>query len=254
MEWDFVIVGSGFGGSVSALRLVEKGYGCWCSSGAGDSAPRISRAPTGICQVAVDAAGRVPRPLQDDLLAPRHRALRRRRGRRLAGLREHAAGAEGRFFAAPSWAALADWKRELDAALRTARACSGAVQNPDGTMADDICARSRGPRLADKFEPARVAVYFGEPEKTVPDPYFGGEGPDRTGCTQCGACMIGCRHNAKNTLDKNYLWLAEKRGLRIEADTEVTLVRSPPEAAIELEVVTPRGLVRQAPKRSPPAT
>jgi cholesterol oxidase len=59
----------------------------------------------------------------------------------------------------------------------------------------------------------------------VSDPYFGGEGPDRTGCILCGACMTGCRHGAKNTLDKNYLWLAEKRGLEIEADTEVTWVR-----------------------------
>ena len=66
-----------------------------------------------------------------------------------------------------------------------------------------------------------MAVYFGEPGKTVPDPYFGGEGPDRTGCIECGACMTGCRHGAKNTLDKNYLYLAEQRGLELEADTEV---------------------------------
>src|SRR5262249_25958114 len=93
---------------------------------------------------------------------------------------------------------------------------------------------------ADEFVPARVAVWFGEPGKTVPDPYFGGEGPERTGCTMCGACMTGCRHGAKNTLDKNYLWLAEKRGLKIEADTEVTWVR-PIEGGYRVDARTGRG-------------
>ena len=63
------------------------------------------------------------------------------------------------------------------------------------------------------FEKPHVAVYFGEPGKTVPDPYFGGEGPERTGCNRCGGCMTGCRFGAKNTLDKNYLYFARKRGL-----------------------------------------
>lgn len=87
----------------------------------------------------------------------------------------------------------------------------------------------------DGFGPARVAVHFGEPGRTVRDPYFGGEGPDRAGCTFCGGCMIGCRHGAKNTLDKNYLWLAERRGLRIEPDTEVTWVCPRPGGGYEVE-------------------
>ncbi len=84
------------------------------------------------------------------------------------------------------------------------------------------------------FEPVRVAVYFGKPGETAPDPYFGGQGPPRTGCTLCGGCMIGCRHGAKNTLDRNYLWLGERRGLRIEADTEVTWIRPRPEGGYEV--------------------
>jgi cholesterol oxidase len=101
-----------------------------------------------------------------------------------------------------------------------------AVENPNVTLVDDVL-KDIGKDLGREgaFQKARVAVYFGEPGKTVPDPYFGGEGPDRTGCELCGACMIGCPHGAKNTLDKNYLWLAEKRGLQLRPDTEVDEVK-----------------------------
>jgi cholesterol oxidase len=85
------------------------------------------------------------------------------------------------------------------------------------------------------FEPTQVAVYFGTPGKTVPDPYFGGRGPDRTGCIRCGGCMLGCRFNAKNTLDKNYLHLARQQGLELRADTEVTAVRSLPGGGYRVE-------------------
>ena len=79
--------------------------------------------------------------------------------------------------------------------------------------------------VGDSFRKTPVAVYFGEPGKTVKDPYFGGEGPDRTGCVFCGGCMVGCRHGAKNTLDKNYLWLAERRGAEVIPETRVDDVR-----------------------------
>jgi cholesterol oxidase len=78
---------------------------------------------------------------------------------------------------------------------------------------------------ADRFGPTTTAVFFGEPERTVPDPYFGGQGPDRAGCIFCGGCMVGCRYNAKNTLDKNYLHLAERIGVRIQAESEAVDVR-----------------------------
>ncbi len=68
-------------------------------------------------------------------------------------------------------------------------------------------------------------MFFGKPGETVPDPYFGGDGPARTGCTYCGACMVGCREGAKNTLVKNYLWFAEKRGVEIHAEREVVDIR-----------------------------
>jgi cholesterol oxidase len=79
--------------------------------------------------------------------------------------------------------------------------------------------------VEDTFRRTTVGVYFGTPGVKEPDPYFGGEGPERTGCTFCGACMVGCREGAKNTLRKNYLWFAEKRGAVIHADREVVDIR-----------------------------
>ena len=227
MDFDYAIIGSGFGGSVSGLRLVEKGY-----------------------RVVMLEKGR--RFRAEDF--PRSNwNLRRWLWMPAAGFRgifkmtflRHVTVLSGvgvgggslvyantlptpkdEFFALPSWGHLADWKRELEPHYATALRMLGAVQYPLDTYSDRVLrdiANDIG--RPDQIEPSRVAVYFGEPGKTVPDPYLGGEGPDRTGCIQCGACMTGCRHNAKNTLDKNYLWLAEKRGLRIEADTEVTWVR-----------------------------
>ena len=85
-------------------------------------------------------------------------------------------------------------------------------------MADEIC-------MGHTFRATDVGAYFGEAGVTVADPYFGGEGPARAGCNHCGGCMVGCRHNAKNTLPKNYLYFAEKNGAEIKAEVEVTDVR-----------------------------
>ena len=101
---------------------------------------------------------------------------------------------------------------EILLGLRLSCRMLGATPNPLFTRIDHVF-REVAAELGrpDSFQATDVAVHFGEPGKTVKDPYFGGEGPDRTGCIYCGACMTGCRHGAKNTLDKNYLWLAEKR-------------------------------------------
>ncbi|MEO0813709.1 MAG: GMC oxidoreductase, partial [Myxococcota bacterium] len=107
-----------------------------------------------------------------------------------------------------------------------ARRMLGAARNPELGPSDHLLrevAQDMG--REDAFSPTEVAVFFGEPGKKVKDPYFGGEGPDRIGCNFCGGCMIGCRYGSKNTLDKNYLYLAEKRGLELHPETEVTWVR-----------------------------
>ncbi len=237
MTWDYIIVGSGFGGSVSALRLTEKGY-----------------------RVLVLEKGRRLRTgdfpktnwnLKRFFWAPQVGC----RGLFKMTFLGHVTALSGvgvgggslvyantlpipkdPFFVAPSWSHLADWKTELAGPYQTALRMLGATRNPSLTYPDEVL-REVGRELGreDTFEPTDVAVYFGKTGETVPDPFFGGEGPERTGCTLCGGCMLGCNHGAKNTLDKNYLYLAEKRGLAIEADTEVTWVRPLPEGGYELE-------------------
>jgi cholesterol oxidase len=130
------------------------------------------------------------------------------------------------FFEAPDWGHLAIWKEELEPHYQTARRMLGTTENPKLTLQDralQSVAASIG--RSEHFEPTQVAVYFGEPEVTVPDPYHGGSGPDRTGCVFCGGCLTGCRHGAKNTLDFNYLWFAQRLGVEIRSDTEVTWIR-----------------------------
>jgi len=222
--FDFVIVGSGFGGSVSALRLAEKGY-----------------------TVAVLERGRrfgpedFPRTNWDVrryLWAPFLRCF----GIQNLSLFKNVMILSGTgvgggslvyantllepgdpFYQSPAWRDLADWKAELAPHYKTAKRMLGVAQNPKLTFVDETLkevARELGAEHT--FKPAELGVYFGEPRKTVPDPYFGGLGPERTGCHFCGGCMVGCRHGAKNTLDKNYLYLAEKLGARVFAETVVT--------------------------------
>lgn len=227
MTWDWLIVGSGFGGSVSALRLAEKGY-----------------------RVLVLERGR--RWSEKDF--PKSNWNLRRwlwmpglgfRGffkmtffRHITALSGVGVGGgslvyantlpmpEDEFFNAPEWSHLADWKRELAPHYQNARRMLGSAENPLET-APDRALRSMAKRRGKEagFHTAPVGVYFGEAGVTVPDPYHDGEGPERTGCTFCGGCMTGCRYGSKNTLDKNYLWLAEGKGVTVKADTQVTWVR-----------------------------
>lgn len=128
----------------------------------------------------------------------------------------------GDFFEAPSWAHLADWQKALAPFYDLARKMMGTIPNPR-LAAEDLALKEMAQQLGkqDHFHPTEVSVYFGEPDVEVPDPYFNGEGPPRSGCNFCGGCMTGCRHNAKNSPDKNYLYLARRRGARIQAQAEV---------------------------------
>jgi cholesterol oxidase len=128
-----------------------------------------------------------------------------------------------KMFQAPAWRDLANWQELLKPHFDEAKRMLGRQLTPDFTPADEImraAAESMG--RGDTFEPVHVGVYFGEPGEEHSDPYFGGEGPARTGCIYCGGCMIGCRYNSKNTLPKNYLYFAENLGAQVMAEAEVT--------------------------------
>lgn len=225
-DYDYVVIGSGFGGSVSALRLAEKGY-----------------------RVAVLEKGKrwqkedFPRTnwnLPKYLWMPRLGCY----GFQMLTFLKHVVVLHGggvgggslvyanqllvppdEVFARPEWG-IPDCRERLRPHYEEARRMLGANPSPQVGRADQ-CLREVGIELrgVDTFHKNDVGIFFGTPDQTVPDPYFGGRGPERTGCTFCGACMVGCPVGAKNTLDKNYLYLAEGLGARIIPETEATGIR-----------------------------
>jgi cholesterol oxidase len=230
-DFDFIVVGSGFGGSVAALRLVEKGY-----------------------KVAVIEMGRrwtaQNLPLTNWSL---HRwfwrpklALRgffnMRFFKHVTILHGCAVGGGSITYASTllrppdkvwemgSWTGLSDWKAEMPGHYDTASRMLGVVENNILGPADHLLKEAADAfGVGSTFYRTSVGI-FQSPEgqlggKTFPDPFFGGDGPERTTCNACGGCMVGCRFGAKNTLDQNYLYLAEKRGVRIFPETKVVDVK-----------------------------
>jgi cholesterol oxidase len=226
-DYDWVIIGSGFGGSAAALRLSQKGYKVlvleqgktyapedfpetnwdlkrwlWLPSFGMTGPFRISLyshlmafSGVGVGGGSLVYANTLPVPKED-------------------------------FFQAPSWGHLADWQSELKPHYKEALRMLGATPNPY-FHTGDYALKAVGEDIGkgDKFSTVDVAVYFKNPNQEVPDPFFGGEGPPRSGCNQCGSCMIGCKHGAKNTLDKNYLWLAKGKGAEVRDNATVRDVR-----------------------------
>ena len=130
------------------------------------------------------------------------------------------------FFEDRQWADMNDWESALAPHYAEAQRMLGVVQTPNDDPADQLL-RELGEELGvgDTYKKTPVGVYFGEPGVTVPDPFFGGEGPERTGCRECGRCMVGCPHGSKNTLVKNYLYLAERRGAQVMPERTVVDIR-----------------------------
>jgi cholesterol oxidase len=249
-DYDVVVIGSGFGGSVSALRLSEKGY-----------------------RVGVLEQGARWRP---EDYPPNNWHLRKWMWRPRLGLIGpqqltilkdtfimSAVGVGGgsliygntlyepldQFFKDPQWASITDWKAELAPYYDQAKRMLGVTTNPRLTPSDDVLkAVADDLGVGHTFHPTEVGVFFGEPGKSVPDPYFGGVGPDRAGCVFCAQCMTGCPNNAKNTMERNYLYLAEQASAQIHPMTMVVDVREKPGGGYLIETVRSGRWVRKQPR------
>jgi cholesterol oxidase len=258
-DCDYLIVGSGFGGSVCACRLTEKGY-----------------------RVKVVEQGRrwtpqnLPRTnwkFWDYLWRPMlglRGFLSLRLFRHVMILHGNAVGGGSITYAQTllvppdsvwndgNWAGLDDWQAKMPAHYATAKRMLGVTRNRRPGLADArLRQMAEATGVADSFYYTDVGVFFGRdedpPGAEYPDPYFGGEGPARKSCIGCGSCMVGCRHDAKNTLDKNYLYLAEKRGAQVQPETKVIDVRSlngKADGADGYEVVTVPTFARWSKPRS----
>ncbi|MGA5083722.1 GMC oxidoreductase [Streptomyces pseudogriseolus] len=236
-DYDVLVVGSGFGGSVTALRLTEKGY----SVGVLEAGRRWTR----------EALPKNSWDLKNYLWAPKLGMYGIQRIHLLGNVMVLAGAGVGGgslnyantlyvppkpFFEDPQWGAITDWQEELAPYYDQARRMLGVRLNPTMTPSDvHLKAAAERMGCGETFHMAPVGVFFGDgedadgkvratPGQEVPDPYFGGAGPSRRACAECGECMTGCRHGAKNTLNENYLYLAEKAGAVVHPMTTVVSV------------------------------
>lgn len=253
-DYDVIIIGSGFGGSVPALRLTEKGY-------------RVAVLEQGR-RVSPDDMRAADQRLRDLVWLPRIGL----RGFFVQHVFRHVGivggvgvgggslvyaavllKPEDAFFEDPAWADLGvDWKDELAGSYAEAARMLGVTTNPDhGKMDDWLKATAEAMGAGDSFGPVEQGIYFGTAAKAAKDPFFGGAGPDRMGCTRCGRCLTGCADGAKNSLDKNYLYLAEAGGAEILPERKAVSIRPLEGGGYEVQTVDPfRSRVAHAPLRS----
>jgi cholesterol oxidase len=244
-DFDWLVIGSGFGGSVSALRLAQKGYKVGvleCGRRFADGelpkstwdlrrywyAPRLGL--NGIFRLTI---------FKDVAIASGSGV-----GGGSLGYANTLYRAPARFYADPQWAELDDWQAALAPHYDEAERMLGVATYDEDDPADDYLreyAEEIG--VSGTYAKTRVGVFLGKAGQTVPDPFFGGEGPDRTGCLRCGRCMVGCPHGAKNTLVKNYLWFAEREGVRIMPERTVVDIK-PLDGGGYAVTSTPSGLRR----------
>ncbi|MFI8184837.1 GMC family oxidoreductase N-terminal domain-containing protein [Actinacidiphila glaucinigra] len=260
-DYDVIVIGSGFGGSVSALRLTEKGY----TVGVLEAGRRWTR----------ESLPKNSWHIRDYLWAPALGLYGIQRIHLLDNVMILAGAGVGggslnyantlyvppkAFFEDRQWGRITDWQEELAPYYDQAKRMLGVRLNPTMTPSDvHLKATAERMGVGDSFHMAPVGVFFGDgrdaagdaaaaPGGEVPDPYFGGAGPSRRACTECGECMTGCRHGAKNTLNENYLHLAEKAGAEIHAMTTVTALSENPEGGYDVTVVPTDGRRKAKPR------
>ena len=228
--YDYVIIGSGFGGSVSAMRLTEKGYSVLIIERGkrfnDEDFPKTNwNLPKYLWMPKLRLFGFFEMSFMNGLLALHGSGV----GGGSLTYGNVLMEPDDKLFQTAGWQHLADWKSLLAPHYATARQMMGVVPNPKLWPADKKLQEIAGELgYAESFHPTDVGVYFGDPEKegeTVPDPFFDGLGPERAGCIHCGGCMVGCRHNAKNMLTKNYLYFAEKNGAEVIAESKVVDIK-----------------------------
>ncbi len=226
-DFDYLVVGSGFGGSVSALRLAAKGYRvgvleCGRRFRDEDFAETAWNLRRYFWMPRLGLRGILRLTTFKDVFIASGNGV----GGGSLGYANTLYRARDAFYEHPQWAGLADdWEAELAPHYETAERMLGVTTYDQLGPADELLreyANEIG--VGETFKPTRVGVYLDDPGQVNEDPFFGGEGPQRRGCIRCGSCMVGCRHGAKNTLPKNYLWFAEKLGVKIIPEREATAI------------------------------
>jgi cholesterol oxidase len=225
--YDYIIIGSGFGGSVSAMRLTEKGYSVLVL----EKGKRFEDADFAksnwqfwkyIWMPAIRAHGILQIAILKGVMVLHGAGV----GGGSLGYANVLEVPTDETFATPAWNKNLKWGDVLRPHYETAKKMLGVARNPKLWRGDEVLqqiAEERG--MGHTFRATDVGAFFGESAVTVADPFFGGAGPARAGCRHCGGCMVGCRYNAKNTLPKNYLYFAEKNGADVKAEVEVIDVR-----------------------------
>ena len=228
VDYDWLVIGSGFGGSVSALRLAEKGYRvavleCGRRFDDQDFAKTTWELGRYYWMPKLRLKGILRMTLFKDVFVASGCGV----GGGSLGYANTLYRGRPAFYGDRQWSELADWEAELAPHYEEAERMLGVTTYDEDSAADLLLreyADTHG--FGETYAKTRVGVFLGEAGRTVSDPFFGGAGPERTGCVRCGSCMVGCRYGAKNTLVKNYLHFAERLGVRILPERTVTDVRA----------------------------
>jgi cholesterol oxidase len=226
--YDYIIIGSGFGGSVSALRLTEKGYSVLVLEQGKryrdeDFATTNWKVWKYLWLPVLRCFGVLQVSFMKGAMVLHGRGV----GGGSLGYANVLEIPPDDMFANPAWQHLQNWKEVLRPHYHTARRMLGVTRNPFLGKADEVVQEIVAEcGMGDTFRATDVGVFFGNEGEEALDPFFDGVGPVRAGCTFCGGCLVGCRHNAKNTLPKNYLYLAEQNGAEVWPECEVVDVSS----------------------------